>query len=175
MMFKIVAFLSPLNRNIEKRAYCFLLPTFPPQPTARRLLFLASGRKNTSTSTSRPFHSCLKRKLVQSLKSCLTLCDPMNCSTSLNCQTSLNFTVSWSLLKVMSTESVRRKLAGANPKGWGLIHIESLLNDYLIYSQRSPLFHVLSHSGNHTLSIGVPIGGRPSNTCALYPAFWSAM
>ena len=65
----------------------------------------------------------------------------------------------------------REKLAGANPKGWGLIHTESLLNDYLIYSQHLPLFRVLLHSGNHTLGVGVPVGGRPSNTCGLYPAF----
>ena len=35
-------------------------------------------------------------------KSCLTLCDPMDCSS----QTFLSFTVSWSLLKLMSIESV---------------------------------------------------------------------
>ena len=33
-------------------------------------------------------------------KSCLTLCDPMECST----QASLVFTISWSLLKLMSIE-----------------------------------------------------------------------
>ena len=35
-------------------------------------------------------------------QSCLTLCDPMDCST----QASLSITNSWSLLKLMSTESV---------------------------------------------------------------------
>ena len=35
-------------------------------------------------------------------KSCLTLCDPMDYST----QASLSFTISWSLLKLMSIESV---------------------------------------------------------------------
>ena len=35
-------------------------------------------------------------------QSCSTLCDPMDCST----QASLSFTISWSLLKLMSTESV---------------------------------------------------------------------
>ena len=35
-------------------------------------------------------------------KSCPTLCDPMNCST----QVSLSFAISWSLLKLMSIESV---------------------------------------------------------------------
>ena len=35
-------------------------------------------------------------------QSCLTLCDPMDCST----QASLSFTISWSLLKLMTTESV---------------------------------------------------------------------
>ena len=36
------------------------------------------------------------------LQSCLTLCSPINCST----QASLSFTISWSLLKLMSIESV---------------------------------------------------------------------
>ena len=35
-------------------------------------------------------------------QSCPTLCDPMDCSTP----ASLTFTISWSLLKFMSTESV---------------------------------------------------------------------
>ena len=35
-------------------------------------------------------------------QSCLTLCNPMDCI----CQTSLSITNSWSLLKLMSTESV---------------------------------------------------------------------
>ena len=35
-------------------------------------------------------------------KSCLTLCDPMDCST----QASLSFPISWSLLKFMSIELV---------------------------------------------------------------------
>ena len=39
---------------------------------------------------------------VQSLKSCLTLCEPMDCSM----QTSLCFLISRSLLKLMSLESV---------------------------------------------------------------------
>ena len=160
---------------MRREPIVFFSPHFHLNPQQGDCFSWLLGERTLPPPLPDHFTVASRRKLVQSLKSCLTLCDPMNCSTSLNCQTSLNFTVSWSLLKVMSTESVRRKLAGANPKGWGLIHIESLLNDYLIYSQRSPLFHVLSHSGNHTLSIGVPIGGRPSNTCALYPAFWSAM
>ena len=77
----------------------------------------------------------------------------------------------------MSIESVRRKLAGANPKGWGLIHIESLLDDYLVYSQHSPLFHVLSHSGNHTLGTGVPVSLPSFLVCSVrrvrQPAFLS--
>ena len=36
------------------------------------------------------------------IKSCMTLCDPTNCST----QASLSFIISWSLLKLMSIESV---------------------------------------------------------------------
>ena len=36
------------------------------------------------------------------LQSCLTLCSPINCST----QASLSFTISWSLLQLMSIESV---------------------------------------------------------------------
>ena len=36
------------------------------------------------------------------IKSCMTLCDPTNCST----QSSLSFIISWSLLKLMSIESV---------------------------------------------------------------------
>ena len=37
------------------------------------------------------------------LSHCLTLCDPMDCSTPV----SLSFTISWSLLKLTSIESVR--------------------------------------------------------------------
>ena len=36
------------------------------------------------------------------VQSCPTLCDPMDCA----CQASLSFTISWSLHKLMSTESL---------------------------------------------------------------------
>ena len=40
-------------------------------------------------------------------QSCLTLCDPMGCSTScLHMKFSLSFTISWRLLRFMSIESV---------------------------------------------------------------------
>ena len=39
-------------------------------------------------------------------KPCLTLCNPMDCTSCPPHQASLSFTVSWGLLKLMSTESV---------------------------------------------------------------------
>ena len=54
-------------------------------------------------------HQCLhftssnKFLLLFSAQSCRTLCDPMDCAA---CQASLSFTISQSLLKLMSIESV---------------------------------------------------------------------
>lgn len=128
-MFKIAAFLSPLNRNIEKRNYFFLLPTFPPQPTAKRMFFPGFQKKEH-------LHPHFQ---------------------------------------AISQLSQRRKPAGANAKGWSLIHIGPLLHGCLTCYQHSHLRCVPLHGGSHTLDTAVPIGGRPSNTCAFCPGFWSAM
>ena len=49
----------------------------------------------------KPHHSLILLFIVQS--QCLTLCDPMDCSTR---QASLSFTTSWSLLQLMTIELV---------------------------------------------------------------------
>ena len=59
-----------------------------------KLRFLESKKASSSSTSSVQFSSVAQ--------SCLTLCDPMNCSTP----DFLSITNSWSLLKIMSIESV---------------------------------------------------------------------
>ena len=67
------------------------------QTPGTKHLFL---KKKKTTKLTDPFSTLFLQYCSSVAKSCLTLCDPMNCSTS------LSFIISWSLLKLMWIKSV---------------------------------------------------------------------
>ena len=83
-------------------------------------------------------------------RSCLTLCDPMNCSTA-----SLPFTVSQGLLKLMSIESV---LPSKHPILYSPL---LLLSSILILSQHQGLLQRVSSSHQATKALELQVQHQP--------------
>ena len=95
---------------------------------------LKSGTKKP-TFVNKQTKSYMRAKSVSSVQLCLTLCDPMNCSN----QSSLSITNSWSLLKLMSTESVLPSIRWSHP-------LSSPSPPAFNLSQHQGLFKLISYS-----------------------------
>ena len=99
-------------------------------------------------------------KLCSVAQSYLTLCDPMDCST----QASLSITNSWSLLKLMSTESVMpsNHLILCHP----LILLPSIFPSIRVFSNESVLHIRWPKYWSFSFSI------NPSNEYSGLISFW---
>ena len=122
MLFYLITFKSSSMR-LSKQSYAFLNPhssTFPNSPLRTN--------KNITSSSMSPTSSVLL--LFRCSQLCLTLCDPMDCSTP-------GFTISWNLLKLMSIQLVMlyNPLFLCRP----LLRLPSIFPSFRVFSNESVL------------------------------------